>query len=242
MEADEYERLVTEADHHWWFRATSQLLAELVVPALPAAHPGTVYLDAAGGVGSTSTWLSALGPTVLADIEPAAVGHAGTALIPERADIARLPHAEGTFDAVLCVTALYHRLVTDPAAVVAEFARVTRPGGVVCLLEPGVRRLFRAHDRAVHGARRFSRNELAALAERAGLQVERATGAYSFLIPPAAISALIERSKSTSDVSRNASGLGGVLGAAAAAERRLLRRFNLPVGLSVITLARKPSG
>ena len=239
MEADEYARLVTEAEHHWWYRATSQLLAELAVPLLPAVRPGSVYLDAAGGVGSTGAWLAALAPTVLADIEPAAVGHAAAAVVPERADISALPHPDDTFDAVLCVTALYHRLVADPAAVVAEYARVTRPGGLVCLMEPGVRRLFRAHDRATHAARRFSRNDLRSLAEGAGLGVERSTGAFSFLIPPAAVSAVFERGKSTSDVSRNSSGLGGVLGGLAAAERRVLRRVDLPVGLSVITLARK---
>ena len=201
----------------------------------------SVYLDAAGGVGGTARWLTDLGTTVLADIEPTAVANAGSGVIPELADIGVLPHPDGAFDAVVCVTALYHRLVTDPGAVVAEFARVTRPGGLVCLMEPGVRRLFRAHDRATHAARRFSRNDLRRLAEQAGLQVERATGAYTFLIPPAAVSAVLERGKTTSDVSRNESGLGGVLGAAASIERRLLKRVNLPVGLSVITIARRPS-
>lgn len=46
----------------------------------------------------------------------------------------RLPFEDGTFDLVTCQTVLIH--VPDPAAVVAEMARVTRPGGLVAVAEP----------------------------------------------------------------------------------------------------------
>ncbi len=107
-------------------------------------------------------------------------------------------------------------------------------------MEPGVRRLRRGHDKVTHTARRFSRNDLSDLAQQADLEIVRSTGAYSFLIPPAAVLALLERGKQTSDVGRNESGLGGVMALLARVERALLRRINLPTGLSVIVLARKP--
>ncbi len=56
----------------------------------------------------------------------------------------------------------------------------------------------------------------------AGLTVERASGAYSFLVPPAAVKSVLERGESTSDLDRNQGGLRGALGAAAKAERALL--------------------
>ena len=64
------------------------------------------------------------------------------------------------FDAVLCVTALCHRMNPDPQAIVGEFARVTKPGGLVCLMEPGGKRLWRGHDEVTHTARRFSLAEM----------------------------------------------------------------------------------
>jgi hypothetical protein len=73
-----------------------------------------------------------------------------------------------------------------------------------------------------------------------GLDVVRATGAYSFLVPPAVVLALVERGKATSDVGRNESGLGGAFSVLAKLERRLLRRTDLPAGLSVIAIGRKP--
>ena len=76
----------------------------------------------------------------------------------------------------------------------------------------------------------------------AGLELIRATGAYSFLVPPAAVMGIIERGKNKSDVGRNESGLGGVLSVVAGAERMALRKMNLPFGLSMIAIGRKSIG
>ena len=107
------------------------------------------------------------------------------------------------------------------------------------LLEPGVRRLRRGHDRVTHTARRFSRRDLSRMLAEAGAEVVRCTGAYTFLVPPAAVLAVLERGRSTSDVGRNESGLGGAMPALAELERALLRRVDLPTGLSAIAVGRK---
>jgi SAM-dependent methyltransferase len=244
VEREEYERMAAVADRHWWYVATRQLLQSVVEPLLPAVHGGTRYLDAGGGTGNTGRWLAARAPTVLADLSPDALA-VGPQVAPGylgvRADLRRLPHPDAAFDAVLCVTVLYHEWVDDPSAVVAELSRVTRPGGLIALMEPGVRRLVRGHDRVTQNARRFSVGDLRRLAAGAGLEVLRATGAYSFLVPPAAVLAVLERGKSTSDVGRNEGGLGGAFPLAARAERALLRRVDLPAGLSVLAVARRPS-
>jgi ubiquinone/menaquinone biosynthesis C-methylase UbiE len=241
MEDAEYDRMAQAEHTHWWYAATRALLAQELRPSL--APCGRV-LDAGGGTGATGSWMAGTATVVAHDLVPAAVATyrrrhpAVTAGVAS--DITRLPFADASFDAVLCVTVLYHAAIPDPAAAVGELVRVTRPGGVVCLFEPGVRRLRRAHDRVTHAARRFSLADLRCLATDAGLHVERATGAHSYLVPPAAIKAVIERGRSASDLSNNEDGLGGVLARAAAAERALLRRVSLPAGLSVMVIARRP--
>ena len=226
---------------HWWYRSTRALLDQVLGPALT---PGATLLDVGGGTGATGAWMAARGRLVATDVEPVAL-----ALYREQhpdvtgvatADVARLPFADGSFDAVLCVTVLYHAGVASPVRAVAELARVTRPGGLVCLWEPGVRRLRRAHDRVTHAARRFSVADVRGLLTANGLHVERATGAYSFLVPPAAVKMVLERGETGSDLDRNPGGLGGALSAAARAERALLRRVSLPFGLSVLAVGRKP--
>jgi len=240
MEHDEYDRMAAMADRHWWYRATRHALDDLLAPHL---QPGGRVLDAGGGTGSTGSWLAAGHDLVALDPVAAALAtYAGRA--PGSHGVAgslgALPFADASFDAVVCVTVLYHAAIDDPAAAVAELARVTRPGGVVVLWEPGVRRLRRAHDRVTHGARRFSRRDLARLAAGAGLEVERATGVYTFLVPPAAVKALVERGTTASDLDRADDGLHGVLPALARAERSLVRRVSLPFGLSVAVVARRP--
>ena len=67
----------------------------------------------------------------------AARSRAADALIPWRdavGDAAALPFPDDSFDLTTCQTVLIH--VPDPAAVVAEMVRVTKPGGVVLLVEP----------------------------------------------------------------------------------------------------------
>ncbi len=59
------------------------------------------------------------------------------------ADVNRLPFADGSFDVVLCVTVLCHQSIPDPGPRWPNWLGWSRPGGVVCLWEPGVRRLRR---------------------------------------------------------------------------------------------------
>lgn len=241
MERDEYRRMAEVEETHWWYRATRALLVQELGPRLAA---GGRFLDAGGGTGATGAWMAERGTLVATDVEPEAVdvfraAHPRTAGFAA-ADVVAQPFAGGSFDAALCVTVLCHRSIDDPAVAVRELARVVRPGGVVCLWEPGVRRLRRAHDRVTHSARRFSLGDLRDLAAGAGLVVERATGAYSFLVPPAAVKSLLERGRSDSDLDRHEDGLRGLLGWIARGERRLLRRVSLPAGLSVMVIARKP--
>lgn len=250
MDADEYQRMAVAGEQHWWYDATRRLLQQLLDEELRAepVTGGRVFLDAGGGTGATGGWLAGHATTVLADFDAGALAVACTQtseaahpVLPVRADLNHLPYADDAFDGVLCVTALYHRMNTDPGAIVADFARITRPGGWICLLEPGVRRLRRGHDEVTHTARRFSLSDLRSLAAGAGLEEVRATGAFSFLVPPAAVLSLIERGTPTSDVGRNGSGLGGVLGTLARVERAWLRRRDLPAGLSAVVLARRPT-
>jgi hypothetical protein len=93
-----------------------------------------------------------------------------------------------------------------------------------------------------HTARRFDLPTLRRLSTDAGLSVERATGAFTFLVPPAAALKVLERGKTSSDVGRNQSGVGGLFGRLASLERRVLRRRDLPFGLSAVVVASKPRG
>lgn len=90
-------------------------------------------LDVGCGSGGVTADLRSLGPEVVAvDVEPA-MARRTRASLPDaavlQADGRRLPFADGVFDAAVCNLVLLW--TPEPERVVAEMARVVRPGGVV---------------------------------------------------------------------------------------------------------------
>jgi ubiquinone/menaquinone biosynthesis C-methylase UbiE len=246
MDKAEYRRMAQVEQTHWWYQATRRLLRQFIVSELREVEQSTPrrFLDAGCGTGATGAWLADFGSVIALDTEVEALNlycqaHPEAQLI--HGDISAIDLSDDFVDAALCVTVLYHGEVTDPGAAVRELARVVKPGGLVCLMEPGVRSLRRSHDQVTHAARRFSRRELETLAANAGLDIIRSTGAYSFLVPPAWLKSRVERNTTSSDLDSNTSGLFGLLGLLARFERRILRVVSLPFGLSVIVVARKKS-
>jgi demethylmenaquinone methyltransferase/2-methoxy-6-polyprenyl-1,4-benzoquinol methylase len=117
------------------------------VAARAAAGPGDRVLDVATGTGAVAAELAARHGCRVTGVDqsPAMLAAAAAALaergLADRVALVRgeaeaLPFADGSFDA-LTVTYLL-RYVADPAATLAELARVLRPGGRLASLEFGV--------------------------------------------------------------------------------------------------------
>lgn len=135
---DRYDRLaevLSLGQNARWRRA--------MVDAVVAAHPRTV-LDVATGPGGVALQLArrTAGRVTGIDLTPEMLRRAaGNVRASDQADqislvggrAEHLPFADATFDAVTFTYLL--RYVTDPAATIAEVARVARPGAVVANLE-----------------------------------------------------------------------------------------------------------
>lgn len=114
----------------------SELRAMLAT--LPIAD-GARVLDMACGDGVYSGWLAELGADVVAvdirfDYLALARGaNTGPRIAWAAGAIGGLPFPDATFDLAWCAQSLYS--LPDPLAALRELARVTRPGGVVAVLE-----------------------------------------------------------------------------------------------------------
>jgi arsenite methyltransferase len=109
--------------------------------------PGGVALDVGSGPGSVTASLAraaapgglALGVDISEPMLARAVrAEAGPEVGFLRADAQRLPLRDETVDAVVSIAVL--QLIPDPAAALAEIARVLRPGGRLAVMLPTVRR------------------------------------------------------------------------------------------------------
>ncbi|MBA3823953.1 MAG: methyltransferase domain-containing protein, partial [Ktedonobacterales bacterium] len=97
----------------------------------PGAHLG-LFLAAIGAGGRvTGCDADAERLAVAADIWHEAVAQGTLAL--QTGDMQALPYADATFDVTWCSLVLHH--AQDPDQLLAEMARVTRPGGTVAILD-----------------------------------------------------------------------------------------------------------
>jgi len=161
---------------------------------------------------------------------------------PALSTLTAVPFADESFDIVVDITVLC--CIQDDRGAARELARALRPGGAVLLWEPAFKSLRRGHDSSGHVLRRYRKHELVELAESAGLIVRRATYAYSFLAPAAAVMGAwfrlnpVPPSEAPFDYDRRS--LDGLFGRLARMERRFLRKHDVPFGTSAIVLATRP--
>jgi SAM-dependent methyltransferase len=131
-----------ETRDHWWHEDFFQMVANRW-----RLEEVRSVLDVGCGVGHWGRLLARVLPVeaqlVGVDREPswpeAAMKRAADAGLQDRFTYRQglaetVPFANGTFDLVTCQTLLLH--VPDPARVLSEMVRVTRPGGLVLVAEP----------------------------------------------------------------------------------------------------------
>jgi 2-polyprenyl-6-hydroxyphenyl methylase/3-demethylubiquinone-9 3-methyltransferase len=109
---------------HWLAKARARLIP-------PAPRPDAVLVDLGCGGGLLAPHVSGYRHVGIDLVESALGQAAGHGVTPVRADVARLPLADGCADVVSAGEILEH--VPDLSTVVAEACRVLRPGGTLVL-------------------------------------------------------------------------------------------------------------
>ncbi len=237
MDVVEIRKLAALEDRHWWYRERRVLLGrELRRLARAGVTPGNALDIGAAGGGNTRV-MKAHGWTPLA-LEYSAEG-AGVArergLEVIRADARCLPVRSASIDLVVAFDILEHFDEDHFAA--QEIFRVLRPGGTALIAVPCDMRLWSAHDEAVGHVRRYERDELIRLAEKARLVVDT-VGSWNVLLRPVAV--WRRRSSTGSDLSELPGVVNLGLSSIIAAERYLPIR-KLP-GVSLMLRAHRPAG
>jgi len=228
---------------HFWYAARNRLIVWAIGRDAPDAR---TLLDVGCGPGHVLRALAAdlpglhlTGAEVSIDaLRLAAVAAPAAELVC--ADTRSLPY-DREFDVVGAFDVLEHLKDHDEA--LRAIARAARPGGTVLLTVPQHQALWSPLDDYSGHQRRYSRAELVALAEGAGLTVLHATSFVTLLLPAMVLSRLVQRrAEVVPDREFRMSGrVNGLAMGVMRAELALIRAgLSLPVGGSLLLVARRP--
>jgi SAM-dependent methyltransferase len=244
MKAAEYARMYAVEERQWWYAGMRAIAAALLDTHLPPTDaPRARILDAGCGTGTNLVHLASRGHTFGVDLSAEALRFCHLrGVSAARASVLSLPFGADCFDLVTSFDVLYHRWVPDDRAAVGELRRVLRPGGLLLVRVPALRLLWGAHDEEVLSRHRYTRPEVRALLVDCGLEVLRASYCNTLLFPLLLARRTLDRllGRHGSDVGFLPAPLERLFGALLRVEAALLPRLTLPIGASVVALARRP--
>ncbi|HVL69596.1 MAG TPA: class I SAM-dependent methyltransferase [Vicinamibacterales bacterium] len=232
---------------HFWFRGFRAFVRPLVEQAVEGVASPRI-LDCGCGTGANLVLLQEYGDAFGFDLTWRGLQFAreyGPRRLV-RASIARIPFAPGAFDLTTVFDVLYVLDERDEAAALTEIHRVLRPGGALIINVAALQMLRGSHS--VFGAevRRSTRRRLRGLLSRAGFDVVRLTYTNFSLFPlmlgvrtAQRLLGLMTPEEVAADIAVPPRPLNAALSALLALEARALRHVDMPIGSSLLCLARK---
>ena len=234
---------------HFWFKGFRQFIAPLVDQAL-AGRPAPRLLDCGCGTGTNLDLFRARCDAFGFDLTPGGLRFARThgGLRVARASITHVPFAPATFDVVTSFDVLQCVTEAQETLAMASMARVLKPGGALILNVAALDILSGSHAVLSEEVRRYTKPLMRQALSRAGLVPERITYTNFCLFPLMLVTRSWQRLRGaarpdalTSEITVPSAPVNAALTAVLSLEARALRLTNLPVGSSLLVLARKPA-
>ena len=243
MEISEYRNIYQHESSHFFYTANHSLIVGLV-RKYSVNDTSLKILDAGCGTGLLAKQLSKIGSTMGVDIASEALRYAKRRKIRVRkASVNNLPFPDNSFNVVVSMDVLYHQRVDDTRALF-EFFRVLKPGGIAIIRVPANKWLHLLHDKHVHTRDRYTKNSLYKKLKSAGFFIVRLSYINSILLPLACIRQSMERlfglKYNSSGVSKLPVVINTLLKYFLLIENRVFEVIDLPFGLGLIVVVKKP--
>jgi SAM-dependent methyltransferase len=233
---------------HFWWAGLRSFVRPLVADALAGcANPR--ILDCGCGTGANLVLLGEFGRASGFDLSWRGLELAqqyGQRRVAQ-ASMAQIPFSDEIFDLVTAVDVLYSLNEADESAAVAEMLRVLKPGGTLIVNVAALGILRGNH--AVFGSevRRSTRRRLRGVLSKAGFEVTRLTYSNASLFPLILVVRTAQRlmglaspEEAGTDVVVPIAPVNAMLTALLRLEARALRVMDMPIGSSLLCVARKP--
>ena len=244
MDSDLYKELYKVENRHWWHQHKRALIHQLI---RRFAVKGKV-LDLGAGTGKMLIELKTKGWQVAGlDNELEAIKWSKKRKIQIKLwdiESRKFPFKANQFEAVLMLDVLEH--LVNERRVLNEIKRVLKPKGVVIITVPAYQWLFSYWDKKLGHQRRYTIDLLKKKILSTDLEIKFLSYFCSLFLPGAVIVRIIKKllgkkSQATSDFQTTPLAFFSIplLKLYASLERRLLKYFNLPFGLSIIGVFQK---
>lgn len=237
MRPEAYVEMAAVEESHWWFVGRRKILVSLLEQLdLP---PRANILEIGAGTGGNLLMLSAFGRVSAIEMDARARAFAiekTKGQVPVEAGICpyTIPAFPVDFDLVCMFDVLEH--IVEDRETLSEVRTRLAPGGRVLVTVPAYQWLWGPHDESLHHKRRYTAGSLRRCAEAAGYHVQKISYFNSLLFPLAVAARLKDRLSAGSAATGTAvpaRPLNSLLAMVFGAERHLLRKATLPVGVSL---------
>jgi SAM-dependent methyltransferase len=234
-------------ERHFWHRGRREILLDVIAGLARPAGARACLLEIGCGNGHVLAYLRRRGIDAIGGdrfMAPLRLARQRTDAPLLQFDAFHPPFAAG-FELVGLFDIIEH--VEDDAGLLRAAAAVLGPGGRLVVTVPAGPELWSDYDEYGRHRRRYTSRTLTATLESAGLAAERMTYMMSALYPAMRAARLLMRGRAPRERSEQFAGveeriIPGVNGLALAVlrlERLLLRHVDLPLGTSLLAVARK---
>ena len=245
-----FEFLFEMERRHFWHIGRRELIAAMLQRAYGDRLSGLSMIEVGCGNGSVLEFLKNIGVQIDGvDLFAEALRFCARRVdVPlYQADALRMPFPDQRYEVVGLFDVIEH--ITDDEGVLKEMHRICKSGGRIVITVPAVKWLWSYFDEHSGHKRRYAKGELRGKLERAGFVVETMTFYMFFLLPVVAAFRLLKNvaaSRKTQDGDLWGSAevktipfVNGAFLAALRLERLIVKHVGLPVGASLLAVARK---
>jgi SAM-dependent methyltransferase len=235
-----------EQRHFWWIGLRS-FVRPLIADAL-AGRSNPRILDCGCGTGANLVLLAQFGRASGFDLSWRGLEFAqqyGRRSVAQ-ASMTGIPFADATFDLVTAFDVLYSLTETDEAAAVREMFRVLKPGGTIIVNVAALQILRGNHSVFGDERRRSTRRRLRGLLSNAGFEITRLTYSNASLFPlilairtGQRVMGLATPEEAGTDVVVPIAPVNALLSMLLRLEARAMRVTDMPIGSSLLCVARK---
>ena len=247
MERSLVEQFASIERDHWWFQGRRRLV-ESAMRHHVGPRRDLLVLDVGAGTGEMTDMLRAFGPVVALEASVDAVafcrGRFGSDVEVRHGIVPHDLPPTVTADVVAAFDVLEH--IADDADAVRALRASLAEGGHLVVTVPAFRLLWGQQDVVSHHHRRYDRETIVRLLDDAGFDVIRATYFNTILFPIVAVVRLarrlplLNRRPPESDFRMPRwMWVNALLQRTLAAEAVLLRRADLPFGVSILAIVKR---